>query len=131
MAKKSNRLSSGPPGGGFGSKQHVRTGVRTGQSRQGKNVRAVSQIGSSLGNHATDRAGLSKKPVERIEGGRGISVPLGNELAKNVGKGGPGAGRNLYGQSGSNQVYGPVAGSPKPQGRDILNDFGPDSKRGG
>jgi hypothetical protein len=38
----------------------------------------------------------------------GLSVKLGNECATDVGKGGPGAGRKLYGQSGSNQTYGEV-----------------------
>jgi hypothetical protein len=117
-------------GGGINSRQHKSVGVRTGAPRQGKNVRAVSQIGQNMGNHSTNRREMmpERKVVERVKGPQGISVPLGNSLATNVGSGGPGKGRVLYGQSGSNQTYGPVAGSPKPQGRDILSEFGGESK---
>jgi hypothetical protein len=36
------------------------------------------------------------------------SVPLGNAVAGNVGKGGPGTGRKLYGKSGSQCQTGPA-----------------------
>jgi len=89
----------------------------------------VSQIGSSLGNHATEASGKLRNAVEPVHvgamGGMG-SVPLGNAKALDVGKGGAGTGRVIYG-SGTNKTYGPVAGTSRPQGRDILNDFGPDS----
>ena len=45
------------------------------------------------------------------------ATKLGNEVALNVGGGGPGAGRTLYGQSGVQGQHGPVAGSTKPAGR--------------
>jgi hypothetical protein len=113
-------------GGGSRSRNVVEPKVRTGAARREINPKAVSQIGSSMGNRATDQ---TKKldSVEKFVGPKKpISVPLGNEVALNVGKGGCGAGRTLYGKSGAQQQYGPVAGSPKPQGRDILRDFGPD-----
>jgi hypothetical protein len=46
-----------------------------------------------------------------------MSVPFGNEVALNVGKGGCGTGRTLYGQAGTQGTHGDVAGSPCPQGR--------------
>jgi hypothetical protein len=54
---------------------------------------------------------------------------FGNEVALNVKGGGPGTGRTLYGQSGTQGQHGPVAGSSKPAGREILGSFGPESKR--
>jgi hypothetical protein len=40
----------------------------------------------------------------------------------NVGKGGCGTGRNLYGQAGTQGTHGSVAGTPRPAGRGILNN---------
>lgn len=122
--KSSNRKV----GGGIRSNVNREVGVRNGAPRREMSPRGVSQIGSSLGNHATERPGELKRAVEPVvTGKRGISVALGNEVAKNVGAGGPGAGRTQYGKSGTQSVHGAPAGQPKPQGRDILNDFGPDS----
>jgi hypothetical protein len=95
-------------GGGIRSNKNVSPSVRYGQARKEKRVAAVSQIGSSLGNHVTDRRQVVN-PIERVEGRQGISVPLGNEVAKNVGKGGCGTSRVLYGQSGSQGQHGPSA----------------------
>jgi hypothetical protein len=116
-------------GGGIKSKQHVSVGVRTGAPAKGRRHEAVSQIGSAIGNKATDSGKIHKGAVERIEGApRPYSAPLGNEVAKNVGKGGCGTGRVLYGQSGSQQQYGTAAsGNPPAKNTDILNQFGPDS----
>lgn len=119
-------------GGGIGSRQHRSVGVRNGTARpRGQNPRWTSQIGQSYGNKAMNRPGMmpTEKVIEKRRTGEvGLGARLGNELALNVGKGGPGTGRTLYGQSGSNQTYGPVAGSPKPQGRPILSEFGGESK---
>lgn len=52
-------------------------------------------------------------------------VPLGNDLATNVGKGGPGAGRTVY-RSGS-QAQTPPA-REMPAGRDTLSEFGPERR---
>jgi hypothetical protein len=120
-------------GGGINSKQHVSKPVRYGDRATKINPRGVAQIGTNRGNHATTRSALLTGDVEPVSvgknpaGGPG-SVTLGNEITTNVKGGGPGKGRVLYGQSGSNQTYGPVAGAPKPQGRDILSEFGGESK---
>jgi hypothetical protein len=113
-------------GGGITGKNNVSPPVRYGQARKEKRVAAVSQIGQAMGNHVTDRRQVVN-PIERFEGRQGISVPLGNEVARNVGKGGCGTGRVLYGQSGSQGMHGsPAQGNP-PERRDILSEFGRES----
>lgn len=98
-------------GGGLGSKVHKEVGNRFGAKASNLNPRAVSQIGQSVGNKATDSGGKTvSKASEVMRRGAlpaALSVPLGNELAaKGLGVGG---GRKLYGQSGSNQTYGKPA----------------------
>jgi hypothetical protein len=105
--------------------------VKYGQPAHRKRHEGVSRIGQSMGNKTTEHHRIISN-VERVEGGviAGVgSVPLGNELAKNVGKGGPGAGRTLYGQCGTQGTHGPVnPGATRPgAGADILSDFGRDS----
>jgi hypothetical protein len=127
MAMK--RGSGHRPGGGIASRQRVEKPVKVGAPAREMRPAAVSQIGSSMGNRATNSGRVVSGAVEAVRGKAlpaGLSVPLGNQVATNVGKGGPGAGRVLYGKSGTNQQHGPVAGSPKPQGREILREFGPD-----
>jgi hypothetical protein len=113
-------------GGGIGSRVNVSPGVRRGAPATGVRPAAVSQFGSSIGNKATD-AGKLPYRGEKYATATPISAPLGNAKALDVGKGGVGTGRKLYGQSGTQGCHGPVAGQPKPQGREILREFGPDS----
>jgi hypothetical protein len=121
------RRSGKGSGGGAGMNKNVSPGVRTGKAAQGKRHEAVAQIGGNYGNHATSRARTLTKSIERVEGPRPISVPLGNEVARNVGKGGCGTGRTLYGQSGSQGTHGSVnPGNPPAKNTDILRQFGPD-----
>jgi hypothetical protein len=76
---------------------------------------APSDLADEL--RAEDAGPLSYRG-EPLHSGRSFQpVKFGNELATNVGKGGPGTGRTLYGQSGLQGQHGPVAGSPRPQGR--------------
>jgi len=133
MAKRSNQLSGrGSPGGGPNSKALGKpTQYFTGRPSDITSPRGVSQFGESIGNHATDGGGkILRGGVEPTfkgtmpVGGPG-GVMLGNEAALNVGKGGPGTGRTLFGQCGTQSQYGSPAGKPAPQGKDILNEFGP------
>jgi hypothetical protein len=98
------------PGGGLGSKVVREVGVRIGTSAWEMRPRGVSQIGSSLGNKATETGRTTGQSVEPVKGRplpAGLSVPLGNEIAtKGLGVGG---GRNLWGQSGSQKQWGPSA----------------------
>jgi hypothetical protein len=100
--------------------------VRIGARSDVVNPRAVSQVGQSLGNKASTGSGKTVRPVEnayigRLPAGGPGGVELGNSRALSVGKGGPGAGRNLYGQSGTNKQYGPsnpgVGGLPSTKGQ--------------
>ena len=122
---KSGRQSGTGSGGGLGSRNVVRPGVVVGARGREVGPRGVSQIGSAMGNHATETARKLSGAVEAVHrapqpaNGPG-GVPLGNAVALNVGKGGCGTGRTLYGQSGTNRTYGSPTGSPRPPGRDTL-----------
>jgi hypothetical protein len=121
---KSNggRLAGGGgPGGGIGSRAVSKpTTYFTGQPSTRINERGVSQIGQNMGNHSMDSGGKPlTKAVEPVRtgavGGPG-SVPLGNECARDVGSGGPGAGRTVL-PSGGQSMHGPAnPGSPPPKG---------------
>jgi hypothetical protein len=106
MAKSRNPNGGAKPGGGIKSRVNVSPRIRTGQDRREINPRAVSQIGSALGNKATDHAGVLKGSVEEFVGPKKpISTPLGNQVALNVGCGGPGTGREVM-RSGSQRAKG-------------------------
>jgi hypothetical protein len=104
----------------------VEKGVRVGDRARVVNPRALSQVGQSLGNKATDSSGRKlTNPIETFYTGRSAAgkpggVPLGNEVACNVQGGGPGKGRNLWGQSGSQKQWGAanpgVPGLPSTKG---------------
>jgi hypothetical protein len=84
---------------------------------RGVNPGFAGQIGTHVGNHITDgKVAAPTKVIERPAAAGPISVPLGNAVATNVGKGGPGAGRTVM-ASGSQATHGPVnRGSPPPAG---------------
>jgi hypothetical protein len=70
--------------------------VRNVGMRNGKPARGVSpQAASRIGIQTISSTGVAKVPGPNAK-------PLGNELAKNVGKGGPGAGRTVR-RAGSQQ----------------------------
>jgi hypothetical protein len=100
MANKLNQGSS--------SRNNKEVRVRTGVGGRVVNERAVSQIGQTLGNHVTE-SGKMGNPIEKTYGANTQTVKFGNEVALNVGGGGPGAGRRLVGKSGTNCTTGPVA----------------------
>jgi hypothetical protein len=121
------------PAGGINSRNNKTVPVRRGTPAYGVNPGAVSQWGGNVGNKS--QSGTSGYRGEAYRDGKtpaGGKVPLGNAVALNVGKGAPGAGREILGQSGTQSCYGtPASGQPKPgnAGKDILREFGPDSKR--
>jgi hypothetical protein len=106
-------------GGGSSSRNVVEKPVRVGDRSKNVNVRAVSQVGQALGNKAGTDLGRKVNPVEATYKGRAPAagpggVVLGNQKSLDVGGGGPGKGRNLYGQSGTNCVHGPTnPGGPR------------------
>jgi hypothetical protein len=105
----SNRVSkSGSASGGSRSRTVTQRPIKTGSAAKRVSPSAVSQMGSAMGNHATETAKLLKNPADALYGGRppaGSGQPLGNAVAAAT-KCGPGGSRTLYGQSGSNQQYG-------------------------
>jgi hypothetical protein len=122
------------PGGGYGSNKHVRVPVKTGQPARQYHQGGVSQFGESVGAHTTNK-GESNYRGDKVRGefrapGTPGSIPLGNQIATNVGCGGPGTGRTLYGQSGSQGTHGqPAPGNAPAKGRDILSEYGRDYRK--
>ena len=116
------------PGGGIASKVNVQTPVRTGSGSKGISPGWVAQRGQKQGDHVTNRGdGTGYRGEPKFTGQNFQPVKFGNELATNVGKGGPGAGRTIH-SCGSQGMTG-SGGPQKPAGRDILSSFGPESSR--
>src|SRR5262249_8880869 len=111
-------------GGGPNSKNVVRPNVRTGTGSRSTRPAGVAQIGQSQGDHVTTHGGSATSyKGERLHNPERNFQPVkfGNEVALNVGKGGCGTGRTIY-RTGTQSQHGNVAGTPRPQGRDILNN---------
>ena len=105
-------------GGGILGNKNVSVGQRLGSPSKGSSPAAVDQLG---------QATAFKK--ENVDVGRGYDgAKYGNELALNS-KSAPGQGRTIHG-CGSQGTYGPVTGQPRPQGADILSEFGPERRKG-
>jgi hypothetical protein len=114
-------------GGGLTSNKLVRPGVRTGPPSTNKiDPRGVSQYGYSTGSKLA-RAGsfTTENSALPVNAGTASQVPMGNAVALNVGKGGPGTGRTTY-RSGYQAMHGQPVGSPV-RGREILGQYGPET----
>jgi hypothetical protein len=124
MAMKGHR-----PGGGIASNKHVQTSVRTGAGSFNARPAGAAQIGLMVGDHATHTGKSTGYTGEKLHGpaSRNFPTRLGNEVALNVGKGGPGTGRDVH-ASGSQGQHGSPAGNAPARSRDILSSFGPDYK---
>jgi hypothetical protein len=116
-------------GGGINSRVVTHPGIKAGaRDLTAYSPRGVSQIGAAQGSRL-DRAGsftTRNSALPYSDGQRKDFVPLGNSLTNNVGAGGPGTGRTLYGQGGTQSQHGPVAGPAPMQGRDIFGGFPPE-----
>jgi hypothetical protein len=124
-APSSTRKGGNVIAGGAGSRVINPQGTRDGQKAFGVSPRGVSQIGYAIGNHVTEgQTRLPYKGEQWLEKPP-ISVPLGNQIATNVGKGGPGVGREVF-KCGSQGTCGPTR-DPNATGRDTLAEFGPDT----
>jgi hypothetical protein len=111
--KSGGRIRSG--GGATSNKvKNVREASRERPRVRAANVSAVSDWGAHRGSHSTDRGDGRFKNERLYDAGPSFSpVKFGNELATNVGKGGPGTGRTLYGQAGTQCMTGkPAQGVP-------------------
>jgi hypothetical protein len=119
------------PGGGIASNKITERPVRTGTGSRSTNPGGVGQLGNLQGSHVT-RGEESSYRGDPFHSGRSFQpVPFGNEVALNVGKGGPGTGRTLYGQSGSQGTHGATnPGNPRSTpDRHIIESYGPDYRR--
>jgi hypothetical protein len=110
----------GSGGGGYHSRPHVEKSVKTGTGSKGTRPAGVAMFGTMQGNHVTTHGG-SATPYrgEKLHHDRSFQpVKFGNEVALNVGKGGCGTGRTLYGQAGSQGTHGATnPGQPRPNPR--------------
>jgi len=105
------------PGGGIASRQHVEKPIRQGAPRERIRHAGVAQIGQRQGNHITNQGATTYGGINPFGAGQGYPSELGNKVALNVGAGGPGKGRTLHGQAGSQGCHGEVArGNPPPSG---------------
>jgi hypothetical protein len=111
----------GSGGGGYGSRPHVEKSVRTGTGSRGTRPAGVAMFGQIQGSHVTSNR-ESDYRGERLHNDRSFQpVKFGNELALNVGKGGPGKGREVL-PCGGQGTHGSVAGTRSPAGRGILTN---------
>jgi hypothetical protein len=119
MAKRTNNTGGRRPGGGIGSRVNVEKSVRVGQRAEEIRHQGVAQIGSSLGDHATDHRHSLGKSIEPVRGslrpaGSPGSVPL------NVGCGGPGTGRDVQRSGTQASMAAPILAS---QRRELTNPY--------
>jgi hypothetical protein len=121
--------SGNQKGGGYGSRQHVEKSVRTGSGSRGTRPAGVAMFGQSQGDHITNKDSTGYRG-EHLHGGRSFQpVKFGNEVALNVGKGGPGTGRDVHASGSQGQHGQPAQGNPPAQQGDILNQYGPNIRR--
>ena len=93
--------------------------VRTGQQKERVRPSGVAQIGQRQGNHVTQQGATAYGGVE-LFAGTGFKSHLGNQVALNVGGGGPGKGRTIY-KSGQQCMGGaPDRGNPTPKAKALF-----------
>jgi hypothetical protein len=114
------------PGGGPKSKNVVEPRVRTGSGSHGTRPGGAASIGQSYGSHVTNKDDTGYRGPKFHSERNFQPVPFGNEVALNVGKGGCGTGRTLYGQAGSQGTHG--ATNPGRPGLPSTRGQWPDSK---
>src|SRR5215471_296120 len=112
-------------GGGIQSNKNVKVGVQTGGPNRAINSAYPSQLGAHFGNHS-EKGDTGKTGAVKMEAGSALPSKLGNELATNVGQGGPGTGRTVY-RSGYQALHGAAVQGSTPKPVDILNQYGSDS----
>src|SRR5262245_8847712 len=90
-------MSKAKSGGGITSNKFVQPSIRSGSPNKGTSPGAADQLGQAV-----------SFKREQVEMGRAYpGTKLGNEVALNVGAGGPGKGRTVM-PCGSQGVHGPI-----------------------
>ena len=108
-------MARGSGGGGYHSRPHVEKSVRTGTGSHSTRPGGVGQLGQKQGSHVT-RHSDSDYRGERLHNPAKDFQPVkfGNEVALNVGQGGPGTGREVM-SCGSQGTHGSTnPGNPRP-----------------
>jgi hypothetical protein len=113
--------SGNQPAGGYGSRQYVEKPVRIGTGSHATTPGYAGQLGQKQGSHVTSHDDSDYRGEIMHRGGT-LPTKFGNEKALDVGGGGCGTGRTLYGQAGSQGTHGTPAGTQRPAGRGILNN---------
>lgn len=124
-ASKSGGPSGGPArsGGGINSRVVRAVGIKGGSPTTRQiSPGAVSRIGHAVGNHS--ERGTVQQPPQPLVTGAAPQVALGNASAK------AGHKLTLHGPSGSQGQHGPASYGTTPIPRDILSEFGPETKKG-
>src|ERR1700736_5331964 len=100
MAKRS--------GGGISMNKNVKVPVRGGPPRTNVVLPGgADALGASYGDHVTEKGVKGRIAAQPLIKRTAPEVPMGNAVALNVGKGGPGTGRSTL-KCGSQGTYGPV-----------------------
>ena len=111
------RRSGVASGGGIGMNKNVQPPVRTGTGSRGTRPGGAESLGKIYGDHVTNKDSTGYRGPKFHDDKSFQPVKFGNEVALNVGKGAPGAGRTIY-KSGSQQ--GLQSAKPLPAGHSAL-----------
>jgi hypothetical protein len=99
------KMAKAKSGGGATMNKNVKTPIKSGSpNTRAVSPSAVGRIGIKQGNHRTD-GGTMKPPADPLVKAVKPQVPSGNQVALNVGRGGPGAGRTVH-STGSQGQHG-------------------------
>jgi hypothetical protein len=123
--------SGNQKGGGYGSRQHTEVKIRTGSGSKATRPAGTNMFGAAQGDHVTRKGESTGWKGERLHDPSKNFQPVkfGNEVALNVGGGGPGAGREVM-RSGAQGTHGSVSpGNAPAKNKDILNEYGPNIRR--
>jgi hypothetical protein len=121
-------MSKPVSGGGIQSSVNRKVGVKAGPpNTRVISPRGVSQLGYAAGGKIRPGGGYTGEntslPVFERKAGE---QTLGNELATDVGKGGPGTGRQVY-KSGYQAQYGNVVPGNAPGKRSVFAEYPPET----
>ena len=110
-------MSKAKSGGGPLMNKNVKVTPTGGSPNTRKvSVSGAAHIGRSVGNHAEGGKTLQRNDPPLYQPAK-AATGMGNEIAKNVGRGGVGTGRINHGPSGSQGTHGNVnPGIPTPGG---------------
>jgi hypothetical protein len=107
VGRVTNSLSRGQAGGGMGSNKVVAKSTVVGSPARGKNPNYTAQIGIAIDPRAKEAMFARGNPA-------GGGQVLGNQKALDVGRGGPGTGRTVFGSGTEAVNNGSLRPTPTP-----------------